>query len=95
MFLASILRHVYLRNGLGVGHLTRVYGGNTCYLYLSTYSLDLSIEEVEKRIKIHIAVEGISVHNLKELHVHHDILSNFFKGLSCGLNAGNLKLMVC
>lgn len=27
MFSASILRHVYLRNGLGVGHLTRVYGG--------------------------------------------------------------------
>lgn len=24
---ASILRHVYLRNGIGVGHLTRVYGG--------------------------------------------------------------------
>lgn len=27
LFSASILRHVYLRNGLGVGHLTRVYGG--------------------------------------------------------------------
>ncbi|XP_027045131.1 small ribosomal subunit protein eS19 [Pocillopora verrucosa] len=24
---ASILRHVYLRSGIGVGHLTRVYGG--------------------------------------------------------------------
>jgi len=28
LVLASILRHVYLRNGIGVGHLTRVYGGN-------------------------------------------------------------------
>ena len=27
LFSASILRHVYLRNGLGIGHLTRVYGG--------------------------------------------------------------------
>ena len=55
----------------------------------------LSIKEVEKKIQIHIAVEGFSGHNLKELHVHHDILSNFFNGLSCGLSVGNLKLMMC
>ena len=33
-FLASILRHVYLRRSLGVGHFTRVYGGKEISIFL-------------------------------------------------------------
>ena len=33
-FLASILRHVYLRRSLGVGHFTRVYGGKEISIFM-------------------------------------------------------------
>lgn len=55
MFSASILRHVYLRNGIGVGHLTRVYGGmeyNTMIIFCIKFANELwSTGEVEENSK--------------------------------------------
>ena len=42
-FLASILRHVYLRRSLGVGHFTRVYGGKEISIFLLLFIIISSL----------------------------------------------------
>ena len=43
---ASIARHIYLRKGVGIGALGKVYGGNVCitccvYMYILIVSIPL------------------------------------------------------
>ena len=48
---ASILRHVYLRKGIGVGHLTRVYGGTRCSLVFIVFDRGVAKEKLGRLIR--------------------------------------------